>query len=65
MAWVSGSPKRVLYSRTFGPSAVSMRPMKRMPRNSMPSAAMASTDGRTISLSMRASSAGVTASAGE
>jgi len=57
-----GSPKRVLYSSTWGPSAVSIRPMKSVPRKSIPSAAMASTEGRQISRSMRASRSGVTTS---
>jgi hypothetical protein len=29
--WHSGSPKRALYSISLGPSAVSIRPAKRMP----------------------------------
>ena len=51
---VSGSPKRALNSMTFGPSAVAIRPAYRMPVNGVPSAAMASTVGRTI-VSMAAS----------
>ena len=39
----SGSPKRALYSNTFGPFSVSISPKKIIPLNSLPSAAIAST----------------------
>ena len=45
---VSGSPKRQLYSMTFGPSGVSIRPKYRQPRNVRPSARMARIVGRKI-----------------
>ena len=32
-ASVSGSPKRTLYSRTFGPESVKIKPVKRRPTN--------------------------------
>ena len=44
---VSGSPKRALYSRTFGPASVSMTPMNSTPRNGRPSAASPRTVGTT------------------
>ena len=58
--WVSGSPKRQLYSMTLGPSLVSIRPKYRQPRKGRPSAAMARTVGRKISSMQRAATAGVT-----
>ena len=64
-ACVSGSPKRVLNSRTLGPFAVSMIPMKSVPQKSIPSPAIASTEGRTIVRSISPMSSGVTTSAGE
>ena len=45
---VSGSPKRQLYSITFGPSGVSISPKYRQPRNGLPSAAIARMVGRKI-----------------
>ena len=47
--WVSGSPKRQLYSMTLGPSRVSIRPKYRQPVKGRPSSAMARTVGRKIS----------------
>ena len=43
MASVSGSPKRVLNSRTIGPRGVIMMPQKRMPLKGVPSELMPST----------------------
>ena len=51
--WVSGSPKRQLYSMTFGPFSVIIRPKYRQPRNSLPSFFMASMVGRKISFIQR------------
>src|SRR2546428_11264918 len=48
MTWHSGSPQRQLYSRTFGPSAVSMRPTKSTPRYGVPSRASAGIVGLTM-----------------
>ena len=38
----SGSPKRALYSKTFGPSSVSINPVNKIPVNGLPSTAIAS-----------------------
>ena len=46
--WVSGSPKRQLYSMTLGPSGVSIRPKYRQPLKGQPSAFMAWMVGRKI-----------------
>ena len=51
---VSGSPKRTLYSMSFGPSSVIMRPANSTPLNGVPRAAMAATVGRMISSMVRA-----------
>ncbi len=45
---VSGSPKRQLYSTTFGPSFVSIRPKYRQPLKGRPSAFIARIVGRKI-----------------
>ena len=46
--WVSGSPKRQLYSMTLGPSGVSIRPKYRQPLKGQPSARMAARVGRKM-----------------
>ena len=46
--WVSGSPKRQLYSMTMGPSSVSIRPKYRQPLKGQPSACMARMVGRKM-----------------
>ena len=46
--WASGSPKRQLYSMTFGPFSVSMRPKYRQPLKVRPSAFMAFIVGRKM-----------------
>ena len=54
---VSGSPKRQLYSMTFGPFGVSIRPKYRQPRNVRPSSFIARMVGRKIvSMHVRAMS---------
>ena len=45
---VSGSPKRALYSMTFGPFGVSIRPKYKQPLNGLPSACIALTVGRKM-----------------
>ena len=37
-----GSPKRALYSKTFGPSSVIINPVNKIPVNGLPSEAIAS-----------------------
>ena len=50
---VSGSPKRALYSTTFGPSFVSISPTYSTPLNVKPSAFIARSVGSRISRSVR------------
>ncbi len=63
--WHSGSPKRTLYSISFGPAAVIIRPAKSTPLNGAPIAFMARTVGSTISSIARRSIAAVITGAGE
>jgi hypothetical protein len=63
--WHSGSPKRVLYSISCGPVAVSISPAKSTPLNARPSAAIAATVGSMIRAMISASSVGVRQGAGE
>ena len=56
---VSGSPKRQLYSITFGPSGVSIRPKYRQPLKGQPSAFMAWMVGRKIFSMHSAATSGV------
>ena len=56
---VSGSPKRQLYSITFGPLGVIIRPKYRQPVKVRPSAFMAAIVGRKISSMQRCASSGV------
>ncbi|OPZ68780.1 MAG: hypothetical protein BWY81_00713 [Firmicutes bacterium ADurb.Bin467] len=58
-ACASGSPKRQLYSMTFGPSTVSISPKYRQPLKRRPSAFIARTVGRKISRMQRSAIAGV------
>ena len=55
----SGSPKRQLYSMTFGPSGVIISPKYRQPLNGQPSAAMAATVGLKIFSMHTAATSGV------
>ena len=56
-AWVSGSPKRQLYSMTLGPSGVSIKPKYRQPLKGQLSARMAARVGRKmVSMHTRAMS---------
>ena len=50
---VSGSPKRALYSTTFGPSFVSIKPTYSTPLNVKPSEFIAFSVGIRISFSVR------------
>jgi hypothetical protein len=79
-ASVSGSPKRTLYSRSLGPSVVSMKPVKRRPTNGkpekgqqetggkkrrgIPSLRMPSMVGRKVSVMIRCMISGVATGAG-
>ena len=63
--WVSGSPKRALYSTSLGPCFVSIRPAKSTPRYGLPSAAMAEKVGAIRVSTALASSSGLRAGAGE
>ena len=58
-ACVSGSPKRQLYSITFGPSLVIISPKYKHPRKGQPSSRMAASVGRKISSMQRAATSGV------
>ena len=46
--WVSGSPKRQLYSMTLGPWGVIIRPKYRQPLKGQPSARMAARVGKKM-----------------
>ena len=61
----SGSPKRTLYSMTFGPSGVSMRPAYSTPRYSMSSAASRASVGVTARSMICSTSASVATGTGE
>lgn len=56
---VSGSPKRALYSMTFGPAGVSIRPKYKQPLKGLPSCRIARMVGRKISSMQRAAISGV------
>jgi hypothetical protein len=63
--WHSGSPKRTLYSNSFGPSGVSITPAYSTPRNGVPRAFMPLTVGTMIFAMISAWISSVTNGVGE
>ncbi len=64
-ASASGSPKRTLYSISFGPSGPTIRPAKSTPWNGVPRSAMPRTVGSMMRVMIAASRAGVISGAGD
>ena len=63
--WHSGSPKRTLYSISFGPSSVIISPANRTPTKGAPSFAIPDTVGAMISSMTRRSIASSKTGVGE